>query len=379
MRNKIEIIFMAVFVSILFFTSPALPAETIKIGVTMPLTGYAATYGEDAKRGVQYAVDEANGVGGINGKKIEPIYEDDGGVGKTGVAAIRKLVNVTKVPVILDGMMSSVALPASPICRKNKVVFLGSLTSHPDLTSPGGYIYRIAPSDRTSAYVMAKYVFNELKLKKAGMLIGATDYGVSVEKLAKKKFTELGGEFIFSDKYAQGATDFRTQLTKLKSANPEALFIVATHKEAAGMLRQMVEMDVKIKVMGTSFLDDPNFITLAGNAAEGVYYDTLAKGKSEEANKKNEEFNKKFMAKFNKEPGICARHYYDIASLAILAMREGGETGPEIDQYLSKVKDFIGVTGSITFTETGDRITPVMVKIIKDGKAVETGYVDFGN
>jgi len=350
----------------------------IKIGATMPLTGYAASYGEDAKRGVELAIDQVNQAGGIRGKKLEAIFEDDQGAGKTGVAAMQKLVTVDKVPVIVDGMMSATALPAAPICRENKVVFIGTLTSHPEVTSPGGYIYRIAASDVINANVEAKFAYNVLKKRKAGALTATTDYGVRFKKIVQERFEKLGGTWLISDEFPQGGTDYRTQLAKIKDKNPEVVFVVATHKEAAQMLRQMVELKYTPVVIGTSMFDDPLLIELAGDAAEGVYF-TVGAGMVSGLEKKQKDFEAAFKAKFGKEPAISAKHFYDAANLAIEAIKAGGETGPEIDKAMSKIKDYTGVTGSITFNNIGDRIFPTTLKKIEKGKFVETGYVDMGD
>jgi len=350
----------------------------IKVGATMPLTGYAASYGEDAKRGVELAIEQVNKSGGIRGKKVEAIFEDDQGAGKTGVAAMQKLVTVDKVPVIVDGMMSATALPAAPICRENKVVFIGTLTSHPEVTSPGGYIYRIAASDVINANVEAKFAYNVLKKRKAAGLTATTDYGVRFKKIVQQRFEKLGGAWLISDEFPQGGTDYRTQLAKIKEKNPEVVFVVATHKEAAQMLRQMVELKFTPVVIGTSMFDDPLLIELGGDAAEGVYF-TVGAGMISGLEKKQKDFETAFKAKFGKEPAISAKHFYDATSLAIEAIKTGGETGPEIDKAMSKMKDYVGVTGSITFNPIGDRIFPTTLKKIEKGKFVETGYIDMGD
>lgn len=350
----------------------------MKIGATMPLTGYAASYGEDAKRGVELAVEQVNKAGGIRGKKVEAIFEDDQGAGKTGVAAMQKLVTVDKVPVIVDGMMSATALPAAPICRENKVVFIGTLTSHPEVTSPGGYIYRIAASDVINANVEAKFAYNVLKKRRAAGLTATTDYGVRFKKIVQERFEKLGGSWVGSDEFPQGATDYRTQLAKLKEKNPEVVFVVATHKEAAQMLRQMVELKFRPVVIGTSMFDDPLLIELAGDAAEGVYF-TVGAGAVSGLEKKQKDFETAFKAKFGKEPAISAKHFYDATSLAIEAIKTGGETGPEIDKAMSGIKDYMGVTGSITFNPIGDRIFPTTLKKIEKGKVAQTGYIDMGD
>ena len=373
---KRSLVLLAVLLSVSMVAAPAFCQ--IKIGVTMPLTGYAASYGEDAKRGVELAIDQVNSAGGIGGKKLEAIFEDDGGVGKTGVAAIQKLITVDKVPVVVDGMMSSTALPASPICRENKVVFVGTLTSHPEVTSPGGYIYRIASSDVINANVTAKFVYNELKFTKAAGLFATTDYAVRFKELVRKRFEKLGGTWVGSDEFQQGATDYRTQLAKIKEKNPETLLVVATHKEAAQMLRQMVELKFRPVLIGTSMFDDPKLIELAGDAAEGVYFTTGA-GTAPGLEKVQEDFKAAFQAKFGAEPAICAQYFYDATNLAIEAMKSGGTTGPEIDKAMAKTKDYVGVTGSITFNEIGDRIFPTTMMKVENGKFMETGYIDIGD
>ena len=350
----------------------------IKIGVTMPLTGYAASYGEDAKRGVELAIDQANAAGGVRGKKLEAIFEDDGGVGKTGVSAAQKLITVDKVPVIVDGMMSATALPVGPICRENKVVFIGTLTSHPEVTSPGGYVYRIAASDVINANVEAKFAYNVLKKRKGGSLTATTDYGVRFKKIVQEKFEKLGGTWVISEEFPQGATDYRTQLAKIKEKGPEVLFVVATHKEAAQMLRQMVELKFRPVVIGTSMFDDPLLVELAGDSADGVYF-TVGAATVPGIEKKQKEFETAFKEKFRKDPAISAQHFYDATNLAIAAIKSGGETGPEINRAMAKTKDFLGVTGSITFNEIGDRIFPTTLKKVEKGKFVGTGYIDMGD
>jgi len=365
-------IFFAIFV----VTSAAL-GQTIKIGIELPLTGYGATYGEDAKRAVELAVDEVNAGGGIHGKKVEVIFEDDGGIGKTAVSATQKLTTVDKVPVIIGGMMSSAGLTAAPLAKENKVVFIGTITSHPELTSPGGYVYRIQSTDRINANAAGRFASRVLKLKKAAGLFASTDYGKSLAKFTQMSFEQEGGTWFMTESFSQGSSDFRSQLTKLKEKNPEIIFIAATVKEAAQMIRQMVELRMKIPVLGSSMLDDPTLVSLAGEGAEMVYYHRPAIIGGEEAKKRDEAFKEKYKAKFpGKEAGIAAKYYYDAMGIAVAAIRTGGETGPAIDQGMRKIKDFPGLTGTINFNEIGDRnFTAAIVKIEK-GKPVETGFTN---
>lgn len=351
-------------------------ADTIKIGIEMPLTGYGAIYGEDAKRGVQVAVDEINKAGGIRGKKVEVLFEDDGGVGKMAVSATRKLITMDKVQVIIGGMMSSAALPAAPVARENKVVFVATISSHPELTSPGGFIYRVHTTDRVNADSAGIYATRELRLKRAAGLFASSDYGRSLERFTRESFLREGGSWLLTENFPQGSEDFRSQLTKIKNKNPEIIFIAATVKETAQMLRQMVEFRMEIPVLGSSMLEDPKLVSLAGKAANRVYYHRAAPAAGAEGKKIEAAFKTKFAAKFpGKKPAIAAKYYYDAMGLVRQAITLGGESGPAIDQGMRKIKGYPGLTGNITFNEIGDRIFKVEIVKIVDGKPVPTGFV----
>ncbi len=375
MKGK-SLIHLGLVLGLVLFSVPAI-AQTIKIGIELPLTGYGATYGEDAKRAVELAVDEVNAAGGINGKKVEAVFEDDGGAGKTAVAATQKLVTVDKVPVILGGMMSSAGLTAAPVAKENKVVFLATITSHPELTGPGGYVYRIQSTDLINANAAGRFAARVLKFKTAAGLVASSDYGRSLIKFTQASFEKEGGTWTITENFAQGANDFRSQLTKIKDKNPDIIFIAATVKEAAQMIRQMVELRMKMPVLGSSMLDDPSLVTLAGDAAELVYYHRPARVAGDEAKKREEAYIARFKAKFpGKDPGIAAKYYYDGCNIIFAAIKAGGETGPGIDQAMRKIKNFPGLTGNITFNETGDREFTAAIMKIEKGKPVETGFTN---
>jgi len=351
-------------------------AQPIKIGVELPLTGYAATYGEDAKRGAELAVEEINAAGGINGRKVEAIYEDDGAMGKTSVSATQKLVDVDKVPVIVGGMMASAALSAAPIARENKVVFVATVSSHPDLTNEELYVYRVFITVRMHGNTMAKYAYNVLKAKTGAALTPSNDYGVTHEKAIRERFTKLGGTWLVSESYTPGSSDFRAQLTKIKEKNPEVLFCPGPMKETAQMFRQIVEMRIKTILFPSSMLEDPKFFELAGNTGEGAYFSTFIKEKVA----KEEEYTAKFKAKFpGKDPGISSKCYYDGMQLVFHALKQGALTGPEINKVLAKTKNFQGITGSITFDKIGDRIWTITVRKISGTGFADTGYMDPGD
>jgi branched-chain amino acid transport system substrate-binding protein len=373
MRSVVSV--LASFLFAFAFTNAAAAAD-INVGVTLPLTGFAASYGEDAKNGANLAADQANAAGGVKGEQIKPIVEDDEGIGKSGVSATQKLISVDKVPVIVGGMMSSVALPASQIARDDKVVYLSTMSSHPDLTSPGGYIYRLAGSDASIGTAEVDFVLKNLKTKTAVGLFAQTDYGTMNGKIVRASFEKQGGKWLDTEDFKEGATDFHAQLAKFKELQPDVMFIVATHKEAAQLFRQMTELNFKPQIMGTSMLDDPAIFDLAGATANGVYLATSKTEETPEGDKARTAFQSAFKAKYGKDPGITASYFYDATNLAINAIKAVGPSGPAINTWIGSVKSFPGVTASISFTPIGDAVIPTTIKKIDNSKFVETGFTE---
>jgi branched-chain amino acid transport system substrate-binding protein len=272
-------------------------------------------------------------------------------------------------------MFSSAALPAAPVAKENKVVFIATISSHPELTSPGGYIYRVHTTDRVNANAAGRFSTRVLKLKKGGGLMASSDYGRSLGKFTQMSFEKEGGTWLLMEYFAVGSSDFRSQLTKIKEKDPEIIFIAATVKEAAQILRQMVELRMKMPVLGSSTLDDPLLVQLAGEATDMVYYHRVARAPGEVGKKREEAFIERYEAKFpGKKPAIAAKYYYDALGLACAAIKLGGETDPGIDQGMRKIKDYPGLTGNVTFDEIGDRIFTAEIVKIEKGKVVETGF-----
>jgi branched-chain amino acid transport system substrate-binding protein len=166
----------------------------IRIGAILPLTGDAAEWGSNTKNGIDLAVDNINSGGGINGRKIKILYEDTQGMPQNGVAAIQKLINVEKLPTVIDDSMSSVTLAMAPIAENNKVVLLSVGATAPKISEAGKYIFRIWNSDDLEGKVSARFVYDDLKLKNAAILYINNDYGTGLDSVFKKAFEELGGK-----------------------------------------------------------------------------------------------------------------------------------------------------------------------------------------
>lgn len=342
--------------------------EEIKIGSVLPLTGDAAKYGASAKKAIDLAVQEINLAGGIKGSKIIVIYEDDQASPDKGVSAFQKLITVDKVPVVIGAMPSSVTLAMAPIAEKNKVVLFSPASSNPKVTEAGDYIFRNDVSDVFEGVKMAEEVWERLGLKKVAVLYINNDYGAGIKDVFIRRFEELGGKIVDVETFEQGATDFRTQLTKIKQSNPEASYIVG-YKEQIQILKQYKELAIKAQILATIMLEDPEIIQKVGDAAEGAIY-TYRAYDPQSGQKEVTEFVENFKTKYGIEPDNWAAQCYDALKIVVLAIKRGGYTSEGIKNSLYRIRDFPGVSGLTTFDENGDVIKPIILKTVKDGKFV---------
>jgi len=345
--------------------------EVIKIGILAPLSGDAASWGEAAKEGYDLAVEQVNMAGGISGRSLEPIYEDTQAQPEKAASAMLKLATVDKVPAVLGSITSAATLAAAPIAEKNHVVLLSPTSSAPKLSKAGKYIFRIWPSDTAEGSAIADFAASKMNLKHVDILYIQNDYGLALKDVFQRVFTNKGGIVPVTLAYKQDETDFRPYLSRIAADKPDAVYLVSYYKDAAMVFKQARELGLDLQFLGTTALEDPKLIELAGTAAEGVIYAIPAgfdpKGKDPTVTA----FVMAFKKKFGKEPGIVAAHTYDAMNIIASVMKKGAMDGPAIQQALENLKGYHGVTGVISFDENGDVVKDIHIKTIKDGRFVD--------
>ena len=367
--GAVIVIVLAAFAGACLDKQPA-ESEEIKIGAILPLTGDAASWGEMGKQGIDLAVDEINSEGGIKGKKIKVVYEDTQADPQKGVSAMRKLVSIDKVPVVIGDIVSAVVLAAAPIANENKVVLISPTASAPAVTDAGEYVFRNWPSDVFEGEFMARSAYNELGLKQVAILYINNDYGIGLREVFTETFEQLGGEILAAESYDADATDFRTQLTKIKATTPQTVYLISYYKDGALILKQATEMGLETQYLAASAIEDPKLIEIAGPATEGLIY-PLSSGYDPESHEENiQEFKREFTARYGEEPSYVAAQAYDAMKIVAFSIEQGGTEGSGIQAAMTNVKDFSGVTGETTFDENGDVIKPMAIKTVKNGEFV---------
>lgn len=340
---------------------------TIKIGTVSPLTGAGALYGKKLTQAVDLAFEEVNARGGVNGHKLIAIHEDSKLTARPGVSAIQKLISVDRVPVVIGAVASSVTLAIAPIAEENGIVLITPISSAVKISDAGDYVFRIAPSDALQARDAARWILGA-GFSRVAVLYINNDYGVGLLQHFESEMRSMGGEIVAKEAFPQGATDVRSQLAKIKEANPGALFIPSYMDEAGRALRQAKELGLNVQIFGTDPFHDPNMLEGAGDAANGAWFMDVAAG----SGPVYDAFAKKYREKYGMEADIIAAESYDAAIAIIKTMEKAKSSNPElIKDELYRVK-FDGASGRIEFDKNGDVPTKSFQKFaIEDMHYVE--------
>ncbi len=349
---------------------PQQPKGTYKVGIMLPLTGDGAAYGLPIQKAAKIAIEEINAKGGVNGRLLEPVYEDSKCNPKDGNSAAQKLINVDKVKVIIGGACSGETLGAAPIAEANKVVVLSPSATNPDITNAGDFIFRLAPSDAYAGVVASDYAYNDLKAKKAAIISESTDYAQGLRKVFKENFEKLGGEVVADETYNPEDTDFRTQVTKVKAANPDVIYVVPqTVPKGVLLVKQIKEAGLSQQLMTAEVIIGRNVIKENAADMEGLIG---VEQKFDEKATKAAALLAKYTQQAKEEPPFPAymSAAYDIVYLVADAITQNGYDGEKIRDYFYAVKDYEGAVGKVSIDENGDVILDFNVRQAKNGELV---------
>ncbi len=357
--------------------SVSLAADPVKIGSVLRLS-IGAEHGIPSKRGVQMAVDEFNAAGGLNGQKVEVIFEDEKDSPTAAVNAVKKLVDVDKVVALVGPMTSGATLASYKIADEAKVVFITPTATSPKVSGASPYLFRGCSQLGTQGKALTDYIAKTYKPKTVAVFFSNEPYGKACAEVFGKFFSDLGIKEVAKESFNRGDRDFKAQLTKIKGANPDLIFIPGYTPETAPAAAQARQLGMNQRIVGVYGDMDPEYAKLAGKAAEGH----LIAGEYDENydTPKNKKFRKNYFkqAEAAKEPVniMFAALLYDATSLALEGMKKNGPTSEGIKKFLTELKDFDGVTGKLSFNKTNDVVrsgaeSGVYLFEIKDGKYVQ--------
>lgn len=322
--------------------------EVIKIGYIGPLTGDAASYGVDTLNAVKMKIEEINAGGGIGGRQIELIAEDGRCAGADAAGAAQKLVNVDKVVAIIGGQCSGETLAAAPIAEAGKVVMISPISSSPDVTKAGDYVFRDYPSDALKTKAMARY-FAENKITKIAAISENTDFAAAFRASLKENLPV--GTLVFDEVVEPGTKDFRSLMTRLKKTDFQMFFPNAqSDSTMAAMMQQMRDQGMKQEAISHDVADSVTLAQLAPEAVEGMWIINVPTSGQDAP----------FEAEFNGKYGAAqstiafAAHAYDAMGVLAEALKAGASDGEAIKDWLYDMDGYTGVVGTFSFDANGD-------------------------
>ncbi|WP_288189280.1 ABC transporter substrate-binding protein [uncultured Treponema sp.] len=348
--------------------------DTIKIGGIAPLSGGVAVYGTECKNGIDLAVEEINAAGGINGQKIEFICEDDEGDSAKSVNAYKKLVTKDRVKVIIGSLTSGCTMAITNLAQAQKVVQIAPAATAVAITDAGNYVFRACYTDPFQGKIGGKFAYENLGTKKAAILYDiGNDYSVGLTDNFTAEYTSLGGSIVSKESYSTGDKDFNAQLTKIKAANPEVIYLPDYYGTVALIAKQLRAQGINVPIVGADGWDG-----LTDNAGDEVLNGYYSNHYSEDSSSAAvQTFVKAFKAKYNKAPNSFAALGYDCVYMLRDAIKASGSTDDS-----AKIRDALEatngdyVTGHIVFDANRNPVkSAVMIKLVKadDGK-LATAY-----
>ncbi|RZF24395.1 branched-chain amino acid ABC transporter substrate-binding protein [Paraburkholderia sp. UYCP14C] len=342
-----------------FLSIPAAYAGDVTVGFAAPLTGASAHYGVDLKRGVELALDDANAKKLVIGG--QPVHfvldaEDDQGDPRMGSQVAQKMVDA-KVAGVVGHFNSGTSIPASRIYNTAGIPMVSPTATNPTLTAQGfNNVFRVVNSDAQMGQLAGHSAVQALKGKSIAVIDDRTAFGQGMADEFGKGVEAAGGKIVDREYTTDKAVDFKAQLTRIKSFNPDVVFWGGLDQQAGQLAKQMRQLGIKAVLLGGGSFENDTFLKVAGDSAEGAaswdYGIPLSKMKT------GREFDDKMKAKYKEGVVAYAPAAYDATWVLINAMQKANSTDPKVYGPFVKSVSFTGVSGNIAFMPNGDMKDP---------------------
>ncbi len=348
-------------------STPALAADPIPVGFLSHLSGNFAEYGASFKNAVELYVDKINADGGIEGRPVRLIIEDDRNSPQEAATVARKIAATPGVVLAIGSWSTTASLAAAPIFTEAKIPQISPTSSHPDFSRQSPYQFRQNNTDDVLAQYNADTIHKKLKANRIVIPYSQDDWGLFTVKATKAAIEKDGGTVLLTEAVIPGAKDFRPLVSKIKSAKPDGVFLALPYQEAAIFIQQLRQAGMDIPAGGGIPLTSPKFIELAGKNAEGVVVHSIFFP----GDPSKKAFVDAYQAKYKRLPDQFAALAYDAAGVGVAAIRrvlQSGKplTGQSVRDELANGPAYQGVTG-VTKYENGNVKKAPTFLVVRDG------------
>jgi branched-chain amino acid transport system substrate-binding protein len=345
-------------------------AEPVKVGFFMSITGRDASFGEASLRGARLAVDEVNAAGGVLGRPLELVVEDNRSLPGESATAAKKLISRDQVVALIGECSSTRTLEAAPVAQQAGIPLITPASTNPKVTQAGDAVFRVCFIDPFQGEVIASFARQRLGLKRAALLIDAgAPYSVGLAEFFEKTFKALGGKIVSIQKYGGADTDYRAQLTAIRATHPDALFLPGYYVSAGLVARQAKELGLTATLLGGDGFEAPQLLEIGGEALEGTYYSTHFA--TENTGEASRAFVAAYRQKHGSVPNGLSALTYDAVMLVADAIGRAGTTERgALRRALAATKDFPGVTGRTTINAQRDATKDAAIITVRGGRLV---------
>ncbi len=347
--------------------------DEFKYGSLMPVTGPIPQYGQYFIRGSQLALEDLEKSGWIGGKKIRIILEDGKADPKISLAAMNKLVNIDKVPIV-ESLVTPVVLAIGPVAQQNGVILMNTAAQSAEVRKLGNFIFSLNPLADVVMAETVEFAAKGMKAKTAAILQVNSEYGRAVAATFKKIFEEqYGGKIVATEIINMGETDFTTHLTKIKFVKSEIIFMVAHEAELGYALKKAKQIGLKTPWLCTPGMVAPMTFEIAGEAIEGLnapdyIYDAI------NGTELMKSFGRRYKEKFGILPHTYPAYSYDSVMIYAAALKSGARTGAQIRDFYHSLKDYVGVSGPVAFGKDGISLARPAIRQCRGGVFVDVKW-----
>jgi branched-chain amino acid transport system substrate-binding protein len=366
-RTILSLLIVASFLTALACQPSGGGSDKARVGVFMSLTGSTANFGISSTNGIKMAADEVNATGGINGKQIEVLVQDDRSDASEAATIVTKFVTQDQVHAILGEVASSRSIAAAPIAQNARIPMLTPSSTNPEVTKKGNYIFRSCFIDPVQGAAIAQFAARTLGAKRAAIMVDRkNDYSTGLEKNINETFIKMGGQMVVTQSYQEGDQDFNAQLTSIKGANPDVIFVPGYYNDVGLIAKQARDKGITVPLVGGDGWDSTQLYAIGGSALNGSYFTNHYS--PYDTDPKVQKFVSDYKSRYGSLPDALAATAYDAAHIMFDAMKRANSLdGSAIRDALAATKDFPGVTGKVTFNENRDAVKPIIMIEIQQG------------
>jgi branched-chain amino acid transport system substrate-binding protein len=353
MKKTVMSFALALCVMAMVFTGCKKDSDTVPIGAIFPLSGGVAFYGNESRDGALLAVEEINAAGGLLGKKLALIAEDDEGNAEKTVNAFTKLTTRDKVSYVLGSSTSGPTQAMSTLAQRNKVVLISPSATNVAVTRAGDFVFRACFIDPFQGVVGADFAYQTLESRRAAVLYDAgADYNTGLADSFKSQFRALGGQLVADEAYQSGDVDFNAQITRIRAANPDVVYLPNYYNDVSLQAKQLRDQGITCALVGGDGWDG-----LVDNAGDEVLNGFWSSGfASDTTDPRGVAFVRAFQNRFNRTASQFAALGYDSMALVIDGIKAAGTFDSTAVKSAMAILSGSYVTGNIRFDENRDPI-----------------------